>query len=161
MKTDSRLVVIALLMIPLLSACGASKTGDPNRGRSLALIIAEDWELKVEDSAKTFSEIVGRDAQAVGEGVGLVGATAGCIAGGAVGATGGPSAMERGCILVGIFVGLPSYVVGFGIGAIVGAVEGSIAAFQDELTDADIGALVAAFARSSSFALRMRRNTRS
>lgn len=148
MKTDSRLIMIALLIMPLLSACGASKIGDPNRGRSLALIIVEEWELKVDDSIKTFSEIVGRDARDVGERVGMAGAMAGCIAGGAVGATGGPPAMERGCLLVGIFVGLPGYVVGFGIGAVVGAVEASIAAFQDELTDADIGALVAAFEES-------------
>ncbi len=50
--------------------------------------------------------------------------------------------------VIGLFVGLPGYVVGFGIGSVVGAVEGSIAAFQDELTDADIGALVAVFEES-------------
>ena len=141
--------LIAILVFLLLTTGCTYDRGDPYGGRSMALIIVEDWKFRDEDWAQTvFSNTVERNAESFGKDVGDVGLVTGCIAGGAAGVTGGPPAMERGCFLVGFATGGVAYVVGFAIGAVVGTVEGAFTAFQNEPANVDAGALVAAFKES-------------
>lgn len=136
--------LIVILALSLLIAGCATDREDPDRGRSLALIIVEEWELQAEDSANTFSEIVERNAKSGGAKGKVGGLGAGCVAGGVAGVFLGPAGIELGCLVVGVTGAGVGYVVGFGIGAIVGTVESTLAAFQDEDTEADLGAPVAA-----------------
>ena len=141
--------LVAILTFSLLTTGCASVREDPYRGQSLALIILEEGELHVEDSEKTFFETVERDAKSFGEGAAVGGAATGCFAGGVTGVLLlNPNGMEAGCVIVGSVVGGVAYVVGFGIGAVFGTVEGSLAAFGNEFTDVDTGSLVAAFKES-------------
>lgn len=140
--------LIAILVFSLLTTGCASVREDPYRGQSLALIILEQWELQVEDPEKTFFETVERDAKSFGEGSAVVVGVPGCFAGMVLSAGSGSDGMKAGCVVVGAPAYGVGYVVGLGIGAVVGMVEGSLAAFGSEFTDVDTGSLVAAFKES-------------
>ncbi len=139
--------LIAILAFSLLTTGCASVREDPYRGQSLALIILEEGELQVEDSEKMFFETVERDAKSFGKGSAVVVGATGCLAG-MVLTVGSGDGMKAGCVLVGAPVGGVAYVVGFGIGAVLGTVEGFLAAFGNEFRDVDTGSLVAAFKES-------------
>ncbi len=128
-----------------MPACGTSKIGDAYRGKSLALIIVEDWELPAKDPATTFSKTVKKDAKIIGEGVEVVSKVTGCVAGVVVlgvlvandkAGSGDP----RGAVVVFCALGGGvGYLTGYGIGALVGTVHGAIAVVQNEFTNADTG----------------------
>ena len=73
MSAKPRLMgLMAIVALSVLTMGCAAEWEDAYRGRSLALIIVEEWELPVEESATAFSETVEKDSKSFGKGGMLV-----------------------------------------------------------------------------------------
>ena len=151
----STMVTLVLLT---LAGC-ASTTPDPQDGnKSYGVIIAESWEQKVNLKPSGFVDDIDNKGKKFGKAGAKAGGVVGCVSGAVALAivVPGPGAIEVGCVAGGAVVAVPSFILGYGIGALAGtfeatakmALEGSKGFASETEEPIDIAPLIAVFNKS-------------